>query len=146
MSSGGKAFHLGAATAAFALVMSSTAAHAAPRSLTTIDPLVSLSVFGTSSSRAAVCAAGTASTATAATAAAVAARTTQQGPGAGCVLPVLGSAPPPAVVGAGPVVPVAAGGLGSIGGILPLFAILGLTALAVAYLENKKDNFPVSPF
>lgn len=135
-------FKLGAGIAAFAMVFSS-AAHAAPTNVGNVDPLVSLSVFGTSASRAAICAAGTAAAGAAATAAATAA---QPSPGPGCVLPVLGAAPPPPVVQAvPPAVPVATGsgiGLGGVGGLLPLFAILGLTALAVAYLENKKDEGP----
>lgn len=149
MSLSGKAFRFSAGFAAAGMLLSSTA-HAAPASLSSVDPLVSLSVFGTSSSRAAVCAAGTAAAGAAATAA-VSTAAAQPGPGVGCVLPVLGTAPPPPVVGVvEPVVPVgaAAGGLGGIGGLLPLFAILGLAALAVAYLENKKDEGPnpISPF
>lgn len=138
MSRGSKAFQVSASLAALGMVLSSTA-HAAPSSLTSIDPLVSLSLFGTSSSRAAVCAAGTAA-AGAATAAAVAA---QPGPGAGCVLPVLGVAPPPPVVSTVPVEPmVATGGFGGLGGLLPLFAILGLGALGVFLLENQDDDGP----
>lgn len=153
MSNSGKIFKAGAAVAALAMVMGSTVAQATPTSMTTADPLVSLSVFGTSSSRTAVCTAGAAAAGAAAAGAAAAASTTaaaQPGPGVGCVLPVLGTAPPPPVVGVvEPVVPVAAGGgLGGIGGLLPLFAVLGLAALAVAYLENKKDEGPppLSPF
>lgn len=132
----------GASLAAFGLLLSSTA-NAAPRSFTSIDPLVSLSVFGTSSSRAAVCAAGTAAAGAAATAA-----TAQPGPGGGCVLPVLGqAAPPPLVETPVGIAPVASGGAG-LSGLLPLFAILGLGALAIYLLENDKDIGPppLSPF
>ena len=143
MTHGSKAFRLSAAFAAFGIVLSSTAS-AAPSGISTADPLVSLSMFGTSSSRAAVCAAGAASTAAAATAAATAA---QPGPGPGCVLPVLGSPPPVAVVPPPIVEPVVAGGLGGIGSLLPLFAIAALAALGVWYLENKDDDGPepISP-
>lgn len=142
----GKAFHLGAAVAAFGMVLSSTA-HAAPTSLGTADPLVSLSLFGTSSSRAAVCAASTAAATGAAAAATTAAAQPAMRPG--CVLPVLGNAPPPPVVEAIPpvgVVPVASGG--GLGSLLPLAAIAALAALGVWYLESKDDEGPppLSPF
>ncbi len=144
MRHGSKAFKFGAAFAAFGTVLGSTAS-AAPRSISAVDPLVSLSVFGTSSSRAAVCAAGTA----AAGAAATAATTAQPGPGAGCVLPVLGQqAPPPVVDVPAPMAPIATGGGSGIGGLLPLFAVLGLGALAIYLLENEDDDEedPLSPF
>ncbi len=145
MRHGSKAFKFGAAFAAFGTVLGSTAS-AAPRSISAVDPLVSLSVFGTSSSRAAVCAAGTAATG----AAAAAATTAQPGPGPGCVLPVLGQqAPPPVVeVPMAPMAPIATGGGFNIGGLLPLFAVLGLGALAIYLLENEDDDEenPLSPF
>jgi hypothetical protein len=59
MAHGSKVLKFGAAFAAFGMVLGSTA-QAAPSSLGGVDPLVSLSAFGTSSSRAAVCAGGTA--------------------------------------------------------------------------------------
>ena len=64
MAHGSNVFKFGAAFAAFGMVLGSTA-HAAPSSLGGVDPLVSLSAFGTSSSRAAVCASGTAAADTA---------------------------------------------------------------------------------
>jgi hypothetical protein len=64
MAHGSNVFKFGAAFAAFGMVLGS-AAHAAPSSLGGVDPLVSLSAFGTSSSRAAVCAGGTAAADTA---------------------------------------------------------------------------------
>ncbi len=145
MGHGSKSFKFGAAFAAFGLVLSSTA-HAAPRALSSIDPLVSLSVFGTSSSRAAVCAAGTAAAGAAATAAATAA---QPGPRPGCVLPVLDQAAPPPVVGVpvGPMAPVAVSGPG-LGGLIPLLALAGLGALAFLLLDDDDDDNdnPISPF
>ena len=134
MSSRSIAFRLGATFAASAMVFSSTAM-AAPTGLNTSDPLVSLSLFGTSSSRAAVCAAGAASAA----AASVAATAGQPAPN--CVLPVVGQQPvaavPPPV--AGPVV----AGLGGISSLLPLAAIAALGLAAIWRLEKKDDS--VSP-
>ena len=142
MTHGSKAFRLSAAFAAFGIVLSSTAS-AAPSGISTADPLVSLSIFGTSSSRAAVCAAGAATTAAATSAAATAA---QPGPGPGCVLPVLG-APPPVVTTVPPPVgivePVAVGGLGGLGSLLPLFALGALAALGVYFLEKQDEDFPL---
>jgi len=142
----GKAFKFGAAFAAFAMLLSSTA-HAAPSGFGSVDPLVSLSVFGTSSSRAAICAAGASAAATAGAAAAttVAATTAvQTPPGAGCVLPVLDAVPPPIVQG--PVVGVAPAGGGL--GIVPI--LLGAAALAgLAYLllddDDDDDDDTISP-
>ena len=84
---------LAAAAAALSLVTSSVAsaapafANAAPA---VASPLVTLSVFGTSGSRAALCAASSAALAGAASTAAVQ-------PAQGCVLPAV-DAPPPVVV------------------------------------------------
>ncbi|MEJ7775891.1 MAG: hypothetical protein WKF52_00560 [Sphingomicrobium sp.] len=126
-----KAVKFGAAFAAFAMLLSSTA-HATPSGFGTVDPLVSLSVFGTSSSRAAVCAAGASAAATAGSAAAV-----QAPPGAGCVLPILDAVPPPIVQS--PVVGIAPVGGGGIG-IVPI--VLGAAALAalVYLILNNDDN------
>ena len=133
-----KAFRIGAAFAAAGMMLSSTA-HAAPTNLSTTDPLVALSVFGTSASRAAVCAAGTAAAGAAATAAATAA---QAGPGPGCVLPVLGQAPPPvAEVPVVPIEPVDAG----INWLLPLAGIAGLGLLALLLRDDDDDDDDVSP-
>lgn len=122
-----------------AAFMTAQTAYAAP----TIDPLVSLSAFGTVQSRAAVCAAG--ASAAAAGAAAV------QSAAPGCVLPVTEAPPPPVAQPAPPppavVEPVPSGGLGI--GTLPL--LLGLAAIAglAAWLLSKDDNdgdlSPVSP-
>ena len=84
---------LAAGAAALSLVVSS-AASAAPAFANTApaaaSPLVTLSIFGTSGSRAALCAASSAAIAGAASTAAVQ-------PAQGCVLPAV-DAPPPAVV------------------------------------------------
>jgi hypothetical protein len=79
---------LAAAVAAVSLVTSSVAG-AAPAIPASVNPLVTLSIFGTAQSRAALCAAGSAAVA----ATAAAATTAAQAP-SGCVLPV-GDAPPP---------------------------------------------------
>ena len=145
----GKAFRLSAAFAAAAMVFSTTAS-AAPVGASAVDPLVSLSLFGTSSSRTALCAAGAANAAAAtgaAATAATAATAAQPGPGPGCVLPVLGS--PPVVEAVPPpvgVAPVAAGfGLAS---LWPL-AAAALIAFALAHIVSKDDDdddiVPVTP-
>lgn len=146
MDNGTKAFKFGAAFAAFGIVLSSTA-HAAPRGFTTADPLLSLSVFGTSSSRAAVCAAGAANAAATAGAAAAAAAT-QPGPGAGCVLPVLDPVPPPVVQTPMAVPPAMVGSGFGFGALLPLLAVAALGTLAVLLLDDGDNDMvnPVSPF
>ena len=132
-------------TAAFAAVslLASTAAAAAPR---TVDPLVALSVFGTSESRAAVCAAGAAQAAAAAGAAAA-----QAAAGPGCVLPVMDAVAPPVVSETAPPMAVAPAAVGGGVGALPL--LLGLAAVAVlaAIVLKHSDeddgeiNLPISP-
>jgi hypothetical protein len=131
-------------TTAFVAIalLGSSAASAAPR---TIDPLVALSVFGTSESRAAVCAAG--SQAVAAAGAAVAA---QAGTGSGCVLPAVDAAPPPAVAEAlPPAAPpppvVAGGGIGVLPLLLALAAIAGAAALILDDDDDGEVNLPISP-
>ena len=133
----------GYATAFMALsLLASTAASAAPR---TVDPLVALSVFGTSESRAAVCAAG--ANAAAAAGAAVAA---QAGTGrTGCVLPVVDAAPPPIVTEAAPPPPMAVAPVAVAGSVFPL--LLGLAAVVIAAVvlkhndSNGEINLPISP-
>ena len=129
-----------------ASMLASSAATAAPR---TVDPLVALSVFGTSESRSAVCAAG--AQAAAAAGAAVAA---QAVPGqSGCVLPVMDAAPPPVVTEPVPpppaaLAPVAAGG-SSIGALPLLLGLAAIAAIAAVVLKhNDTDgeiNLPISP-
>jgi len=131
-----KAFRFGAAFAAVGMMLSSTA-HAAPSSFSAADPLVSLSVFGTSSSRAAVCAAGTAAAGAAATAAATAA---QAGPGPGCVLPVLGQAPPPPVAEVPIVTPIVEEVSTGLGSLLPIAGLAGLGLLALLLLNDDDDD------
>jgi len=138
-----RAFKFGAAVAALAMSFSSTAvaATSAPR----VDPLVSLSVFGTASSASAVCAAGAQAAGAAATAGAVAAA--GQAPGAGCVLPVADA--PVVAVDTTPVVlaPVAGGvGLGILPVLLGLAAIAGLAAVILGGNDKSSGNLtPVSP-
>ena len=136
-------------TAAFVAIsmLGASAASAAPR---TVDPLVALSVFGTSESRAAVCAAGAQ-----AAAAAGAALAAQAAPGqAGCVLPVMDAAPPPVVTEAAPpppaaVAPVAVGGGGTIGALPLLVGLAAIVAIAAVVLKHKDTdgeiNLPISP-
>ena len=133
----------GYTTAFMALsLLASTAASAAPR---TVDPLVALSVFGTSESRAAVCAAGASAAAAAGAAVAAqagAART-------GCVLPVVDAAPPPVVTEAAPPPPMAVAPVAVAGSVFPL--LLGLAAVVVAAVvlkhndSNGRFNLPISP-
>lgn len=131
-----------AAFAASCMLLTSPAAASMSAGMSVTDPLVALSAFGTSSSRAAVCASSSAAAASASAAATAAAANAGQ-PAGGCVLPVLGSPPPIAEVpvGAAPVA-VAGGGLSS---ILPLAAIALFGLLAIARLERKNDT-PASPF
>ena len=136
-------------TTAFVAIsmLGASAASAAPR---TVDPLVALSVFGTSESRAAVCAAGAQ-----AAAAAGAALAAQAAPGqAGCVLPVMDAAPPPVVTEAAPpppaaVAPVAVGGGGTIGALPLLVGLAAIVAIAAVVLKHKDTdgeiNLPISP-
>ena len=134
-------------TAAFAAVslMAGSAASAAPRS---IDPLVALSVFGTSESRAAVCTAG----ATQAAAAAGAAMAQAAGTQPGCVLPVVDAAPAPVMAEPAPppaaaVAPAAVGGgIGALPLLLGLAAIVAVAAVVLS--KSDKDgqiNLPISP-
>ena len=85
-------------TTAFVAVsmLAGSASAAAPRS---IDPLVALSVLGTTESYAAICAVGAAQAASAATS--VAATAQGAAPG-GCVLPLVDAAPPPVVTETAP--------------------------------------------
>ena len=132
-------------TAAFAAVslMAGSAASAAPRS---IDPLVALSVFGTSESRAAVCAAGAAQAAAAGAAMAQAAGTQP-----GCVLPVVDAAPPPVVAEPPPpavaVAPAAVGGgIGALPLLVGLAAIVAIAAVVLKHNDSDGEiNLPISP-
>jgi hypothetical protein len=134
-------------TAAFAAVslLASSAAAAAPRS---IDPLVALSVFGTSESRAAVCAAGAAQAAAAAGAAVA-----QAAAGPGCVLPVVDAIAAPPVLSEPPVAPGVAvapaavgGGIGALPLLLGLAAIAAIAAVVLKHNDkNGQINLPISP-
>ncbi len=128
---------LAAAAAAF---LSSQAVYAAPLAGSSqLDPLVSLSLLGSTTSQAAVCAGSTAAMA-AATAAA------QGAPG--CVLPV--TAPPPVTPVAegvpAPVVAAPGAGIGTLPLLLGLAAIIGVAALLLSSGHNGHGNVtPVSP-
>lgn len=133
--------------AAFAAAsfLAGSAASAAPR---TVDPLLALSVFASSESRAAVCAAGAA--AAAAAGAATAAQAAPATPG--CVLPVVDAAPPPVVETPPPPVvePPLVEEPGKSIGMLPLLLGLGaIVAAALLLLGDDDDDddidIPVSP-
>ena len=128
------------ATSVAALLFSQAAYGAPIVNSTQIDPLVSLSILGTSASLAALCAGSTA---------AVAAGTAAQAsPVAGCVLPVTAAPPPPAVAEAAP--PAAemtsAPGMGTLPLLLGLAAIIGISTLLVSNGNNGNGNItPISP-
>ena len=118
-----------AAVAAVSLATGSVAS-AAPVART-VNPLVTLSLFGTAQSRAALCVAGSAS-------AAAAASTTTAQAAPNCVLPVVDAAPAPVVAEAPPVAPyvapapyVAAGA-----NLLPLLLSLGAFAAIFFLLDD----------
>ena len=126
-----------------ASLLASSAATAAPR---TVDPLVALSVLGTSESRAAVCAAGAAQAAAAAGAAVAA-----QAGSPGCVLPVVDAAPlppvaeaPPPPLAAAPVV--TGGGIGALPLLIGLAAIVAIAAVVLKHSDSDGEiNLPISP-
>ena len=138
-----------AAVAAVGLLTSSVAAGAstvASAAPAVASPLVTLSVFGTAGSRAALCGANSA-----AVAGAAATAVAQGQPG--CVLPALDSAPPPVVADVPPpppaLAPLAVAGPPN---MLPLLAILGL-ALGAYWLlgesilgDDDTGEFDRSPF
>ena len=129
-----KAFRFGAAFAAFGMVLSSTA-HAAPSALSG-DPLVSLSVFGTSSSRAAVCGTGGA--------AATAAGTAGQS-GSSCALPFLGAAASAAAaqqtVDYTPVAPQRP----FFAALAPAFGVFALGVLIIFLIDDDDGDSSISP-
>jgi hypothetical protein len=108
----------------------------------TIDPLVSVSFFGTGASRAAVCAGSTAAVSAAATSAALA-------PAPGCVLPVTAPPPPPPAPVAAvipPPPPPAGGGIGILPILLGLVALGALVAVLASGSGNGNGNItPISP-
>ena len=127
-----------------ASLLASSAATAAPR---TVDPLVALSVLGTSESRAAVCAAGAAQAAAAAGAAVAA-----QAGSPGCVLPVVDAAPLAPVAEAPPPLPLAAapvvtgGGIGALPLLIGLAAIVAIAAVVLKHSDSDGEiNLPISP-
>jgi hypothetical protein len=144
MSPQGSSRKFAAAFVALSLLGSSTA-HAATATAR-IDPLVALSVFGTSESRSAVCAAGASAAAAAGTAVAA-----QVGAAPGCVLPVVDAPPPPPVTEAVPPPPVAAAPIVTGAGISIIPLLLGLAAVAAfaaLALDDDEDGeivLPISP-
>jgi hypothetical protein len=140
----GLARSLAAGVAAFA-VLTSSVASAAPTTVRTVDPLVALSVFGSSASRAALCTAG------AAAVAAGAAKSAQAAPG--CVLPVTDAPPPAAVsevpppVEAAPAPVVESVQLGMLPFLVALAAFAGLVVLVDKEIRGriKFTGIPGSP-
>ena len=122
-----------AAGAAALLSGQAMAAASAPR----LDPLVSLSVLGTTQSRVAVCAGSIAA----------AAATAAQAPPAGCVLPITAPPPPPPVVTepVSPPPPPGDGGIGTWPLLLGLAALVGLAALLLLDDDGDGDLEPISP-
>ena len=128
-----------ALTAGAAALLSTQAAYAAPlNTKLAVDPLVSLSVFGTAQSRAAVCAAGSAAVAAGAAVA--------QSVAPGCVLPVTAPPPPPPVTSAVMPPPPPPSGLG-FNPLIILGALLGVGLLAWLLLDDDDDDdvVPISP-
>lgn len=132
----------GVLAAGAAALLSAQAVYAAPAtSLYTLDPLVSLSAFGTAQSRAAVCAAGTSAAAAGAAA--------MQAPPPGCVLPLTATPPPVAQPVAPPPAPVLAEP-GKRIGMLPIIGGGILLAALAAFLlldddDDDGDLVPISP-
>jgi hypothetical protein len=131
-----------------AAMVSSQAVYAAP-ARATLDPLVSLSALGSSSSRTALCASTAAAAAAAAKSmTATAAAAAAQAPAPGCLFPVVTTPPPVVTEVAPPVVTTAETGksIGMLPLILGLAAIAGLAALLL--LNDDDDDgvlVPVTP-
>lgn len=128
-----------AAVAAFSMsaspaLASGLSAGAGP--VSTISPMVALSIFGSQASAAALC--GSSATATAASAA-----VTAQAPVGGCVLPVVDAPPPIPVAEAAPL-PVPASGIGITPILLGLAGIAILAALIATQNYHNDNNPPVS--
>ena len=137
--------NLGKTATAFALscvlCMSSTTAVAASR-LTPqpVNPLATISIFGSPAAATALCGNNAALAAAGAAAA--------QAPAPGCVLPVVDPAPVPVVSEAAPVpppLPPAAGGIGLLPILLGVAGIIGLALLIASGGDDEDDDVPVSP-
>ena len=116
------------------LLFSSTAA-SAQQPASQISPWAALSVFGTQSSKAAVCGASTATTAAA------------QNDRPGCVLPVVDA--PAVPVADGAVVPLAPIPVAGSTGVPPLLLALAVIATGAFLLamndDDEDDDIPISP-
>ena len=137
------AFGRFAAGIAAASLLVGSAASAAPAAAADVDPLVALSLFGTASSQASLCAAGASSAAAAGAAAAQAAPGTP-----GCVLPMVDApvAAPEPVAETPAYVPAAArGSIGVLPLLLGLAAIAGGLALLLSADEEVDIRLPISP-
>lgn len=109
-----------------------------------VDPLIVVSVFGTVDSRAAICAAGASAAAAAGTAVAAG-----QAPGAGCVLPVVDTPPPPVAETAAPEALAPTTSAALYPGAPLLLGFLAIVGIAAILLANENDNgeinLPISP-
>ena len=135
---------LGRTASAFALscalCWSSTAVAAAPRvAPQAINPLATISIFGSPAAAAALC--GNSGAVAAAGAAAA------QAPAPGCVLPVVDAAPVVPVSEPAPLPPpppAAGGGIGLLPILLGVAGIIGLALLIASQDNGDDDDVPVS--
>ena len=133
-----------AAFVAVAMLGSSAASAATTPAPRMVDPLAVVSIFGTADSAAAICAGSSAAAAAGAATAA-----SGQGPGAGCVLPVVDAPPPPVVEAAppplAPVVPPPSG-IGALPLLAGLAAIIAIAAIVLSHDDTDGEiNLPISP-
>jgi hypothetical protein len=126
------------ASAAVAMSLAtSSIASAAPAVSGPSNPLVTLSVFGSAQSRAALCAAGSAAAAAAAAGTAIAAQAAAPAPG--CVLPIADAAPPPVESTALPEMAPPAPAVAAAGApnLWPILVGLGLFSAAFFLLDDS---------
>lgn len=142
-----------AALAAASLFVGSSAS-AASTQIQTLDPLMAVSIFGTSGSQAAACAASTSATSVAGAAASAAADTVssasttddQAAPRPGCVLPVESAPVAPAAQAPAMVAPtMATGGPNMLPLLIGLAAVVGGLALLLGNSSGDEVTVPVSP-
>ena len=136
--------NLGKTASAFALscvlCLSSTTAVAASRAAPqAVNPLATISIFGSPAAATALC--GNAAIVVAGAAAA-------QAPAAGCVLPVVDPAPPPPIAEPvalpPPPLPPAAGGIGLLPILLGVAGLIGLALLIASGDDDDDDDVPAS--
>lgn len=136
--------NLGKTASAFALscvlCLSSTTAVAASRTAPqAVNPLATISIFGSPAAATALCGSNAAI--------AVAGAAAAQAPAAGCVLPVVDPAPPPPVaepVALPPPPPPAGGGIGLLPILLGVAGLIGLALLIASQDDDDDDDVPAS--